>query len=256
MTKPVLNSSASKSSHRIPSPNKPLGKVPVAGKTKPSGSREKWCFSLRFWKQIDYFGLGGKDVGWFIALLQRLHQISSESVDGFRSDARKQEVMRYHQINWGQTNIPIQRSDLSWLPTDYRENEVEYPFYQFSISTSRGRIAGFWEENIFNIVLIDPYHNLQPDKEHDYKTTPTLEQLGDFELLLARLNRIYNAQPTCSSGNCSTQTALKFVELHDQDFGIVYIDAEYFKMAKELIKTGKVRTIAQLVELGIVAATA
>jgi hypothetical protein len=254
MAKPVSNIAASKSSH-VPQPVSPIGKKPVLGKVRTHTPPSRWCFSFRFWNQAEHFGLGGKDASWFISLIKRLQQISTESVDDFIGDAQKQKSMRYHKVNWGQTNIPIQRSNLEWLPTVYRNNDDDYPIYQFSISTGHGRIAGFWEENIFNVVLIDPYHNLQPSKEYDYKVTPTEVQLGEHELLFAKLNLIKCTPPTCSPGQCSTQVALNFLDHHNQSFGLLYLDAEYFKKANELILAGKVKTTADLVELGILAAS-
>jgi hypothetical protein len=220
--KPVANASAVGSSRHVPRSSAKIGNKPVLAKTATHGGPQRWCFSFRFWKQREYFGLGAKDNHWFASLLERLQLVSQESVDEFLGDAKKQNTMRYHRVNWGQCNIPIQREDLSWLPSVYRDNDDEYPIYQFSISTGNGRIAGFWEDNVFNVVLIDPFHNLQPVKEYDYKTTPTEELPGEHELLIAKLNLIKSTPPNCSKGQCSTQTALQFLDLHNQSFGVVY----------------------------------
>jgi hypothetical protein len=88
--------------------------------------------------------------------------------------------------------------------------------------------------------------------EYDYKVTPTAEQLGEHELLIAKLNLIKNAAPTCSSGHCSTQHALNFINLRDQPFGILYLDAAYFNKANELIRTGKAKSVEELLENGII----
>ena len=187
MAKPVANILASSSSRHVPKTGHVIGKRPVAGKSATHSPPSKVCFTFRFWRQIKFFGLSGKEASWFVALINKLQQFSDETIDAFTSDSRKHDVMRYHKVNWGQCNIPIQRSDLEWLPKNYLNNEEEFPIYQFSISQGQGRIAGFWDENkIFNIVLLDPYHNLQPVKKYDYKVTPTVEQLGEHELLVAR----------------------------------------------------------------------
>lgn len=201
---------------------------------------------------IDFFGLDGMDANWFVSVLERLKEISRESVKGIQGDKRKQEAIHYHDVKWGQCNIPIQRSDLISLPKDIRENDLDYPIYQFSISKARGRIAGFWEDgNVFNVVLFDPYHNLQPSKDYDYRVTPTKEMLNEHEWLIAKLHLIKSAPSNCSGGQCSTQQALKFINLHDQPFGILYVDAEYFKKAIELVENGKAKSVEELLELGI-----
>jgi hypothetical protein len=226
------------------------GKKPVPGQEKSKAS-DLWRFSFRYWQQIEYFGLEGKDGPWFISMLERMRELSRVSVNRIQTDGGLQVSLRYHGVNWGQTNIPIQRKDLISLPSDIRENENDYPFYQFSVSRALGRIAGFWDGFVFNIVLIDPYHNLQPSKDYDYKVTPTLEMPSEHETLLAKLNRIKNAPANCPHGQCSTQNAINFIHLENESFGIVYLEAAYFKAAKELVRDGKAKSVEELLELGI-----
>ena len=251
MAKPVANSSASKSSHHVPPPTAPIGRKPILGKLGLHSPSEKCCFSFRYWSQIDFFGLDGKNGLWFISLMERIRDISRESANRIQTDSALQNSLRYHNINWGQTNIPIQRKDLVSLPSEIRENDNDYPIYQFSISKGLGRIAGFWEGHIFNIVLLDPYHNLQPSKAYDYAVTKTKEMPSEHEMLLAQLNFIKSAPASCAHGQCSTQAALSFLHLENKSFGIVYLDAEYFKKAKELMQDGKAKSIEELIELGV-----
>ncbi len=248
--KPVPNKDASGNSWKLNSGGAKKGQKPVPGKT-PEKKDGRWHFSFRFWRQIDYFGLGGKDASWFTALLQRLHTLCGESAEELKIDRRKQDVIRYHEVNWNQSNIPLTRDMLNWLPTDIRTNDSEYPLYQFSISTARGRIAGFWDENLFHIVLIDPYHNLQPTEEYNYQTTETVQQLSEHELLLAKLSLIKSGTCNCTEKTCSTQSALQFVDLHNDSFGILYIQGEYYNEAKRLVASGKAKSIEELLQLGV-----
>jgi hypothetical protein len=251
MAKPVANSGASKSSRHVPRFGAaPSGKKPMAGREKGK-TNDNWSFSFRYWKQINYFGLEGKDGKWFISLLERMKDVSQEPLKRIQTDRGLQDSLRYHDINWGQTNIPIKREDLTSLPQDIRENENDFPIFQFSISKALGRIAGFWDDSVFNVVLLDPYHNLQPLKEFNYRVTATSEMPNEHEMLVANLNLIKKSATNCSGGVCSTQKALQFIELHDQPFGILYLDADYFNKAKELIKTGKVKSVEELTELGV-----
>jgi len=141
------------------------------------------------------------------------------------------------------------------LPRDIRENENDYPIYQFSVSLALGRIAGFWDGCIFNVVLLDPYHNLQPAKEFNYRVTPTTAILSEHELLVAKLELIKHAHTNCSTGDCSTQKALKDIEWYNQPFGILYLDAEYFNMAKNLVQQGKFGSVKEFIELKIIEAS-
>jgi hypothetical protein len=255
MVKPVANYRASESSKHVPQTGRAIGKKPVLTNAAKPGQPRNWSFSFRFWRQIDHFGLGGKDPGWFVSLIQRLQQVCCESIDVFRADSYKQNSFRYHKVNWGQCNIPIQRKDLGWLPKDYLDNDAEYPIYQFSISTGVGRVAGFWDENdVFNIILIDPFHNLQPSKRFDYRLTPTAQLPGEHELLLAQLSQIKRSKPACSHDQCSTQSALEHIGDTYESFGILCIDGEYFDQAKELVRDGTARSVAHLLELGILTA--
>lgn len=180
-----------------------------------------------------------------------MRNVSRESLKRIQTDRLLQDSLHYHEINWGQTNIPIKRENLTSLPRDILENEGDFPIFQFSISKALGRIAGFWHDSVFNIVLLDPYHNLQPLKEFNYRVTPTSEMMNEHEMYVANLHLIKSATTNCAAGQCSTQKALEFIASHDQPFGILYLNAEYFNNAKELMKTGKVKSVEELVEFGI-----
>ncbi len=174
------------------------------------------------------------------------------SSDKFKTDRLTQDGFHYHAVIWGQTNIPIRKADLKWVPKDFRENDAEYPFYQFSISGANGRVAGFWDDNIFYVVLIDPFHNLCPLEATNHSIYPTKIQLGKFELLWATIERLRNETPNCSGGHCSTQSELRVIESSNAPFGIIYVDPEYYNKAKELAASGKVSSVREWLELGII----
>ncbi len=133
-----------------------------------------WTFSFRYWRQVDFFGLSGAESKWFVSLLEKLKELSYFEVEKFVEDSSQKSAWRYHPINWSQKNIPIKRDDLEWVDTQYLENEDEFPLLQFQISRALGRVVGFWDEKkIFNIVLLDPLHNIQPSKSHSYRVDKT-----------------------------------------------------------------------------------
>jgi len=75
-----------------------------------------------------------------------------------------------HNISWDAKNVPITRDEIDWIDEDYRSNAEEFPLFQLAVSKAEGRFVGFLDEdNVFQIVLLDPLHNAQPSKFNDYK---------------------------------------------------------------------------------------
>lgn len=170
------------------------------------GEERRWVFSFRYWKQFQYFGLNRSTPEWFVSLFDKLQELSTRGVDSFRKNSGEMDVWRYHAVNWEQTNIPIKRSDLNWIDKTYLDNEEDYPIYIFQISTSLGRIAGFWDEHQqFNIVLFDPLHNLQPAKSFGYKVDACDALSCDYTLLL---NQVDEITKKCGSEGCKHSTKL------------------------------------------------
>lgn len=102
--------------------------------------------------------------------MDKLTELSKKDIKDFVANGTGKDTWRYHPISWMQENIPVQREDLDWVHKDYLENKEEYPLLQFQISKSLGRVVGFWDEfQIFNIVLLDPLHNIQPSKDYNYR---------------------------------------------------------------------------------------
>ena len=134
-----------------------------------------WSFSFKYFRQIDYFGIDGMQNKWFISLLEKLQELSNYDVNLLAVNIPLKNANRYHIINWDAKNIPIKRSDIDWIEKDIIDNEEDFPFFQFQLSKALGRIVGFWESDYstFNIVLLDPKHNLQPSKRFDYKVDNT-----------------------------------------------------------------------------------
>jgi len=133
-----------------------------------------WRFSFRFFKEIEYFGLKGKvESTWIISVLEKLKDLGDKKIDDLERDSAEADRWRYHPINWLARNIPVAKSDLNWIAEDYRNNDEEFPLMQFQISKARGRIIGFFDEdNVFQIVLLDPLHNMQPSKDYGYSVDP------------------------------------------------------------------------------------
>ncbi len=189
-----------------------MQKIPVLD-FEPKSSKEpvllsspeaiRWTFSLRYWEQIDYFGLDKSESKWFVSFLNKLKDLSQKEVEKFISDAAEKEAWRYHNINWNQKNIPINREDLTWIDDCYRNNPQDFPILQFQVSKSLGRVVGFWDEsNVFNVVLLDPLHNIQPSKSHSYRVDDCSPLSCDYSSMIYKLD-IIKKSPKCTE-ECMT----------------------------------------------------
>lgn len=176
---------------RIPVP----GNLPAVGRRPSPGTantpeKQFFRFSLRYWDQIQHFGLGQSDNSWFVALLKRLRDLCDARLEDVLEDFAVKDSLRIHDIDWAAKGMEVKLSNLESLPETYRQNQAEYPIMQIHISKANGRIIGFFDENqCFNIVLLDPNHNMQPSKFTGYKIRPT--RFGECELtaLTARYER-------------------------------------------------------------------
>jgi hypothetical protein len=230
------------------------GGEPARSKIKsgPAVGNPKITFSFRYFAQVDkYFGVGEVEKAWFLNLLYRLGALNAFDVDVFRTRGELQDQFRYHQVNWTQKNIPIQRNDLSWLPPDYRDNDVDFPFYQFSITTSNGRFAGFWDEaSVFNIVLFDPHHNLQPSKRFNYVVTnctkhPIREEV--LEMCLERIDRYLMEAPIPEDVRSKARGLLK----PSGSFAVFYIEHDRHAQLEAIRNSVLPYSHSQVLEEGI-----
>jgi len=215
---------------------------PILNKNSKDFKNWQWTFSFRFWDQIKYFGLDTSEKKWFISLLERLKGLSKEKLITVLEDANYQRNIRYHTINWKQTNIPISREDLNWIDTDYLENGEEYEFYQFQLSTGKGRIVGFWDENlIFNIVLLDPLHNMQPSKNFGYKVDDCKKVNCEYSSLLYDIK------------NAKTLDEVKLMPYKSNSTNVMmhHIDDDTLKEVEALMKDKKIDNIEELLTYGI-----
>lgn len=230
-------------------PPPPRAKSPIFGKAPQS---KNWTFTFRYWQQIEYFGLNKSDSKWFVSLLEKLADLSRESIDYFMSDGSKKDYWRYHDISWTQRNIPVQRYDLNWLPVEYLNNEAEYPLVQFQISLALGRVVGFWDEaQVFNIVLLDPLHNIQPAERFDYRVDPCSPLPCQYTCLLEDIDRVRKNE--CIQPECPVSRALQGVPGKDHSYtvSVLRIDDDIYQEALRLIEQGRVGSLQEIVMTGV-----
>lgn len=109
-------------------------------------------FSFRYFKDDnDKFSVRNRDATYLPALLVRLRDLSTLTVQEIINNRSKS--LRCHKIAWNDTTE-------SGFGIPNEDQLVESP-YQFQISANEhGRVHGFFIENVFYIVWLDPDHNL------------------------------------------------------------------------------------------------
>jgi hypothetical protein len=235
---------------RIPAVPASPRKKPLLG-DNPEEEDKRWGFSFQYWMQVEHFGFSGKDATWFVSLLDRLCEMSKLPRTALQTDFALKDALRIHRLDWGKPKIPIQRKDLVWLPEDFLNNEAEYPILQFMITKGLGRVAGFWDDEFFNIVLIDPHHNLQPTQSSGYKVTYCKPLENELETVLMNLSSIKNITAPCSAASCSIRPELNLIHFRHHPIGIVYIKEEYLTDLDQMVKDGKVKSLDECIELTI-----
>lgn len=110
-------------------------------------------FSFRYFKHDnEKFSIRNRDATYLSALLIRLRDLSTLSAQEIINNRSKS--LRCHSIEWEDTTEP----NGFGLPN---EEKLAYLPYQFQISSNEhGRVHGFFIENVFYIVWLDPDHNL------------------------------------------------------------------------------------------------
>jgi hypothetical protein len=221
-----------------------------------------FSFSFRFFNQIQYFGFSGTQtkVTWFISLLERLKVLSARTVSSLlqASSEKGPSGYRFHAIDWSKRNVPIQREDLVWLRRDYLDNPESYPILQFQISKSLGRVVGFLDENsVFNILLLDPLHNIQPSKDYGYRVNDCHPLSCDYSLLKSKMENLHNrncGNNNCDHSQCSYQIDIdRLLRDHSAPINalINYLDDDTAQMALSLVDEGKVKGFKEIFEEGI-----
>jgi len=110
-------------------------------------------FSFRYYQDDkDKFSIGDRDGKYLNSLLRRLRDLSQLKAEELINNQSRS--LRCHAIDWQDTTEP----DGFGIP--HEEQLVNTP-YQFQISANEyGRVHGFFSENIFYIIWLDPDHNL------------------------------------------------------------------------------------------------
>lgn len=238
---------------------KPKGPTPVLGAVPPSkkpvvngaDAPKKWTFSFRYWRQIDKFGLDKSEPKWFVSFLDKLQELSKYNIDEFRSNPSLTSNWRYHPIDWGKKNVPIERSTCTWVDSDYLNNEEEFPFVQFQISMALGRVVGFWDDlGVFNIVLLDPLHNIQPSKDYAYTVNPCSPLSCNYSDLLSEIDEVKRHQ--CSQEDCKVHVKIQNIGVNKRHKSLILIemDQDTEERVRSILASGLVQSNFDIFDYG------
>lgn len=102
----------------------------------------------------DKFSVSEKDKKYFVFVLERLKSLSTFTREELISN--RSRSLRAHPITWNKTSEPLGFRSLNKKFKDYIP-------YQITICANKhGRVHGFFMNNLFHIVWLDPEHNLYP----------------------------------------------------------------------------------------------
>ena len=229
----------------------PPPRVPEVRKGRPDAEKY-FTFSFRYWKEVENFGVGSQDASWFSSLLARLRDLGSEKITRLFEDPSFKDTLRSHRVDWGAKNIPVQLEDLNWLPASVRENQDEFPIIQFHVSKALGRVHGFWDaEWCFQIVLLDPLHNLQPSEYSAYKVRSTDISNCQYSALRTALDQV--CETPCSQACCEFARRVHTVTPEAVDGHIVIVAALEENVAGDLatLRAASTASISDILSHGI-----
>ena len=241
----------------MPTRKKPsLGKapsktrLPVVDEVPPP---RRFVFSYRYFRQLKYFEIGALNSGWFLAFFEKMTEISSKDFDALMTNFREKNAWRLHKIDWNHRSVPYQRNALNWIDRRYIENEEEFPFFQFQITKAFGRVIGFWDETgTFNVVFLDPMHNMQPSAHSDYKLREGVLAKSHFDAAICVVESVISACGTdckCRPIYGKIQEAL--TASLPFETALVPMTADIFQRATACIQDGLADALSDILDLGL-----
>lgn len=229
------------------------GNIPAAIPAPKTGAippKTKWRFSLRYWRQVDHFGIDQCEKSWFVSLLDRLVELSKSDIDDLTT-GRGATGIRFHTIDWDAKNIPIARKDIDWLG-DY--SSEDFDLVQFHISKALGRVVGFFdEERVFNVVLLDPLHNLQPSGTYNYRVRASyISQCQLTKLTVTMQNMILDRPDLDDTQRNDMLSELAVLSRTHYDATVhLSISDEHLQKAYHYASVGMIKNLGELLELTI-----
>lgn len=217
---------------------KPLTAGKASFKSLPVDAIQKKCvtFSFRFFKQVENFGISGKNDIWMSGLLEQLKVISEKEFDDLVGNPAEKKYFRLHELEFGAGVSALTREDFNFIPVEFRPKGDDCEYWQFQISKANGRVVGFFNEDhtIFYVVFLDPNHNAQLSDYSDYKVRPISPQVSEIDDLRALIAK--NVELNGSLEKSSAEL------LYMNDSVYLCIDREMFTAFDKLMKDGSLQS--------------
>jgi hypothetical protein len=132
-------------------------------KFSPTRPEEKNIgISFRYLKEGNgKFEYKKQNEGYFQELIDKIKAFCGYTRKQLESDLRLKDQWRYHEIEFGSPRITESHFGINILRNDVYEDARQFQL----TSNEHGRVHGFWIENIFYVVWLDPKHELCPDRK-------------------------------------------------------------------------------------------
>jgi len=135
--------------HKIPPPTPPRGGGGAIRTEEPPPVREV-VFGFKYLDITDKYTVRNKDSEYLLLMLNRWKEISrlqrSELFQAGKS-------WRCHTHDWSKTK---EKDGFKNLPRHLRD----YEGVQIGLGMKKGRVHGFFIQNVFNVVWLDPDHQV------------------------------------------------------------------------------------------------
>jgi hypothetical protein len=123
--------------------------------------KERMVFSFHFLDLNDeLFNGGNTEANWYLQLLYNIKEISNLTRDKFIAQRQHYDV---HQLNWRDPDYTRRRFNIVEQTLSQIDPADQV---QFRLSSSGGRVHGFFVYNTFYVVWLDPHHNLDIDDRY------------------------------------------------------------------------------------------
>lgn len=203
---------------------------------------------------MKHFGLKQQDSEWFSAVLEKLGELSRKTIAQTNANPAEKVAWRLHEVNWSAKGVPYARKDLDWLDKDYLANEAEYPIQQFQITKALGRVIGFFDEQrVFNILFLDPLHNMQPSSFSDHKLRETIVTQS---VSAGVLRYVEQQLAACKHDACMCRADYANLQkIATAKSGgttlLVHVSSDLFLRVTQFVEDGAANSVAEVIEIAV-----